>query len=128
MNNIHNHKTKFFLILKFYFNCLLHVGSGTWKNSEIPPRPWDLEKFRSLPLYIDKGGRGSLGFEKISSFLLLRIKHVGKAPREARCEVSLFCLLLIGSGTWKYSDLSLSIKALGLGKIPSFPLGSGTEK
>ena len=32
----------------------LHMGLGTWKNStpELPPGLWDLEKFRTLPLYL----------------------------------------------------------------------------
>ena len=47
--------------------CLLYIDSGTWKNLELSPRLWQLDKFRS-------------------------------------------------------------IQALGLGKILSFPLGSGTEK
>ena len=47
-----------------------HMSSGTWKNSELPPWLWDLEKIRSLPLYI--GPRLSLGSgtEKIRALLL----------------------------------------------------------
>ena len=36
-------------------NCLLHIGSGTCKNSELPSRHWHLEKFRFHPLYIGSG-------------------------------------------------------------------------
>jgi len=39
----------------------------------------------------------ALGFEKMLSFLFLRLQPVGEAPSVARFEVSLFCLLHISS-------------------------------
>ena len=46
----------------------LHIVSGTWKNStpELPPRLWDLEKFRSSSLHLHIR-RLALGLIKILS-------------------------------------------------------------
>ena len=37
-------------------NCLLHVGSGTWKNSEHPPKLWKMKKFRALSFFLSVSG------------------------------------------------------------------------
>ena len=81
--------------------------------------PWDLEKFRILPLYMGlrtwkkfhaQAPSWTLGFEKMLSFPFLRLQSVGEAPRYARCEVSLFCLLHISS---KLFPLTYSSKVFG---------------
>ena len=45
-------------------------GTGIWKNSELPPRIWDLKQFRSL--------------------LFLQIQPVGETTSEVRFEVFFF--------------------------------------
>ena len=70
----------------------LYIGKGTLKNSKLY-RLWDLKKFRSL--------------------LLFQIQPVDEAPSEARYKVLLFCLLHVGSGTWKNSILYISISGTG---------------
>ena len=74
------------------------LGSETWKNFDLHPyiyiygdRLWNLEKILS-PASIQ-----ALGFEKMLSFLFLRLQPVGETPSVARFEVSLSCLLHISS-------------------------------
>ena len=89
----------------------------------------NMKKFRFLPIHI--GSR---------TWKTSELQHSSKtacwrSTSDVECEVSLFCLLRIGSGTWKnfelssrHSDPSPSMQALGLGKISSFFLDSEIQK
>ena len=89
------------------------MSSGTWKNSELFPsievlwlkkiptfaplnRFWDLGKLRAFP-----------SIEAFSSFFLRLWNYNHPLP-------------YMSSGTWKNSELSPSIEALGLRKIRTF--------
>ena len=103
------------------------------------PRQWDLEKFRAI---MRGGGRGE-GFEKYE------FKGRGREKRHGTCQNSELpprpwdLEKFRASCSFEYSLSAKhpvkrgarcpiltvsSIKALGLGEIPSFPLGSGTWK
>jgi len=82
----------------------LCMGLGNWKNF-MPEHPPGLKSI-SIPssTYMEIGSGilspaslQALGFEKMLSFLFLRLQPAGEAPNVARCEMSLFCLLHISS-------------------------------
>ena len=88
----------------------LYTGSRTWKNSKLPPpsnticwRSTERSEARGVPLFFPMSPLYKpWDFKKFrtSSWTL---GH-GKIPI-ARCKLSLFCPLHIGSGTWKNSKL-----------------------
>jgi len=58
---------------------------GDVENSELSRRPWDLEKFKALPLHIGFGNWENFDLSSSSSKYSLLAKN-----SEARCELSLF--------------------------------------
>jgi len=56
MKEIRGNMKKYVKNMKEFGSLSHHIGSGTWKNSELPPRLWDLEKIRFIALFIGPPG------------------------------------------------------------------------